>query len=123
MLETVTKTNWIDEMPRSYGTLQTTEVKIRHQGSHRPVDRTPTKIDYPIREISEHSTYTSITENALAERKVLRSAPGGLRNIRKNSEVLLRLTGESGGFACRFWTDLHLIMLSVNATLSVCITW
>ena len=38
-LLTVTKTNMIDEMPRGYGTLRTTAVRIRKQVSCRPAQR------------------------------------------------------------------------------------
>jgi hypothetical protein len=40
-LVTVRKTNMIDEMPCGYGTLRTTGMKIRHQVSRRPAQRSP----------------------------------------------------------------------------------
>jgi hypothetical protein len=38
-LVTITKTNIIDEMACSYGTLRTTAVRIQYKVSHRPVQR------------------------------------------------------------------------------------
>jgi hypothetical protein len=54
-LVTVTQTNMIDEIACGYGSLRTTGVRIRHQVSRRPAQRSPHLQHLTILIVTSHS--------------------------------------------------------------------
>jgi hypothetical protein len=98
-LVTVTKTSMIDEMLCGYGTLRTTGVRIRHQVSRRPAQRSPqlqylTILIVKFRSILNAppslQVFSGARENALAESEsTFQSSRGGWEHLE-----VLRSTGE-----------------------------
>jgi hypothetical protein len=124
-LVTVTKTNMIDEMPCGYGTLRTTGVRIRHQVSRRPAQRSPQLQNLTILIVKSRSilnappslqVLSGAWENALAQSEsILQSSRGGWEHLEVH-----RSTGEGyrsvERFAYGFRTELHFADV-----LSVCV--
>jgi len=98
-LVTVTKTNMIDEMHCGYGTLQTTGVRIWHQVSRRPAQRSPQLQNLTILIVKSHNilnappslkVLSGTCENALAlSESILPSSRGGWEHLE-----VLRNTGK-----------------------------
>jgi hypothetical protein len=90
-LVTVTKTNMIDEMPCSYETLRTTGMRIRHQVSRRPAQRSPQLQNFTILIVTFHSilnappslqVISGTRDNALAESEsTFPSSRGGWEHL------------------------------------------
>jgi hypothetical protein len=86
-LVTVTKTNMIDDMPCRYGTLRTTGVRIWHQVSRRPAQRSPQLHNWTLLIVKSRSildaptslqVLSGVRENALAQTEsILQSSRGG----------------------------------------------
>jgi len=98
-LVTVTKTNMIDEMPCGYGTLTTTSVRIRHQVSHGPAQRSQQVQNLTILIVKSRSilnappslqVLSGARENSLAQSEsTLQSSRGGWEHLEVH-----RSTGE-----------------------------
>ena len=116
-LVAVTKTNMIDEMPCHYGTLRIAGVRIHHQVSHRPAQRSQQLQNLTVIIVESRiilnappslQVLSGARENALAQSEsTLESSRGGAGSISKYLEALARATGVSGRFAYSFWTELH----------------
>jgi len=98
-LVTVRKISMIDEMPWGYGTLRTTGVRIRHQVSRRPAQRSPQLQNLTILIAKSRSilkappslqVLSGAHENGLAQsERILQSSRGGWEH-----REVLRSTGE-----------------------------
>jgi len=98
-LVTVTKTNMTDEMPSAYGTLRTTGVRIRHQVSRRPAQRSQQLHNLTIRIVKSRiilnappslQVLSGACENPVAQSEsTLQSSRGGWEHLK-----VLRSTGE-----------------------------
>jgi hypothetical protein len=115
-LVTVTKTNMIDEIPCGYGTLRSTTVRIRHQVSRRPAQRSPLvqKFNYPVSQILKHLRLL------LQSLRALWLAQVWPRMIWKYLETLVRATGVARRITCGFWRDLHCVDVGVPDEGSSC---
>jgi hypothetical protein len=90
-LVTVTKSNMVDEMPCGYGTLRTTGVRIWHQVSRRPAQRSPQLQNLNILIVKSCSilnappslqVLSGVRENALAQSEnILQSSRGGWEDL------------------------------------------
>jgi hypothetical protein len=98
-LVTVTKTNMIGEMPCGYGTLRTTGVRIRHQVSCRPAQRSAQLQNLTILIVKSRSilnappslqVLSGARENALQQSEsIVQSSRGGWEHLE-----VLRSTAE-----------------------------
>jgi len=98
-LVTVRKTNMIDEIPCGYGTVRTTAVRIWHQVSRRPAQRSPQLHNLTMLIVKSRSILNSppslqvlsgARENTLAHSEsILHSSSGGCEYLE-----VLRSTGE-----------------------------
>jgi len=98
-LVTVTKTNMINEIPWGCGTLRTTAVRIRHEVSRRPAQRSQQVHNLTLLMVKSHSildappslqVLSGARENALAQSEsTLQSSMGGWERLE-----VLRSTGE-----------------------------
>jgi hypothetical protein len=96
---TGTNTNMIDEMPCGYGTVTTTGVRIRHEVSHRPAQRSQQLQNLTMLIVKSRSilntppslqVLSGARENALAKSEsTLQSSRGGWEHLE-----VLRSTGE-----------------------------
>jgi len=129
-LVTVTKVNLIHEMPRGYGTLTTTAVRLQHSVSCRaaPGSKLLSKSPGDLRRgLSYNNIWPSYKSNLVAswmhlhncrciqerQRMLLQSlralylAPGKPGSIWIYFRAPVRSTGGSGRIGCGFRTDLH----------------
>jgi len=98
-LVTVTKTNMINEVPCGHGTLRTTGVRLRHQVSRRPAQRSQQLQNLTILIVKSRSilnappslqVLSGASENALAQSEsTLESSRGGWEHLE-----VIRRTGE-----------------------------
>jgi len=74
-LVTVTKTNMIDEMPRSYGTLKTTGVRICHQVSRRARADVSAALEVSCRPAQRSQPLQNLTILIVKSRSILNAPP------------------------------------------------